>query len=181
MSIYYINPKITVNDLNFKEIMDNITNDISKLFIYNRNLIDQNNYNYAIYQIIDVISKFLKIYNFFDYDIKNMCVQIYNLNIEVIINIQMILYKTFYIYNNSKWDTFYTGNETLKPIVYYNLDSTQKQELRLSLLNGNFYMYDNIKLELPLNEGIILKKKSCLCETKNINNYNTNYIITVYW
>jgi hypothetical protein len=181
MSIYYIYPNITVNDLNFKEIMDNMTNNISNLFVYNKNLIEPNNYNYLIDQIIYVVSKFLKIYNFFDYDKKNIYIDICNSNINVIMNIHIKIYKSFYTYQKTMWEQFYNGIINKSSVVYNNLDLNQKQELRISLINGNFYMYDNIKLELPYDEGIILKKKSCTCENINNCNFNYNYIIIIYW
>ena len=180
MSIYFINPNIIVTDLNFKEIMDNMTNTISKLFVYNRNLIKQNNFNTTTNEIINILSKFLKIYKFYDYGKKNINIQIYNLNIDVIININFLIYKTFYTYENNSWESFYSGTLKITPFVYYGLDQTKRQELRISLINGDFYMYDNVTLEIPLNEGIILKKKYCACENNNNCNINYNYIFKQY-
>ena len=181
MSVYYINPTVDVNDLNFKEIMDTMTNDISNLFTYNRNLIEQNNYIFAVNNIIIIVSNYLKIYNFYDNDKKNINIQIYNLNIEVIINIEFKIFKTFYTYQKSNWERFYNGNIKDNPIVYYGLDLSKRQELRISLINGNFYMYDDVKLLFPLDEGIILKKKLCTCENINNSNIYYSYIVTVYW
>lgn len=181
MSLNYINPNIVVDEFNFKEIMDSIANDISNLFNYNENLIQQNNYITIVNQIIYTVGSYLKIYMLFDYNKKDITVQIYNSNIQVIINIKFYIFKTFYTYQKSNWESFYTGLLKLNPIVYYSLDFAKRQELRISLVNGNFYMYDNVELILPLSKGIILKKNICTCENMNNCNLNYSYIITIYW
>lgn len=187
MSVYYIDPNIDVNEFNFKEIMDSMTNDISNLFTYNRNLIVRSNYNNTIDEIVNVVSKFLKVYNFYNNQIKNINIQIYNSNIEVIINVEFIIYETFFIYKKSDWEGFYNGFINKNPIVYKSLDVNKKKELRISLVNGNFYMYDDIEIELQVkeeiinNEGIILKKELCTCENIKNCNIDYSYIITVYW
>lgn len=185
MSIYYINPTISVNEINFNNIMDNLTNNISQIFIYNKNIVNSYNYNLCLSSIIQILENYLKLYEFYVYGIENINIEIYNIKINVVIYISVNISKTFYNLQKSTWYEFYNGNINKNPIVYYGLNLNQRQELNLSIVNGNFYMYDNVNLDTDLlehiySQGIILKKKSCLC--KNINcNENSDYIITVYW
>jgi hypothetical protein len=203
MSIYFINPSVKINSLNFKEIMVNMTNDISYLFVVNRNLIEEYNYNTTVNEIVNVMSKFLKIYNFYEYTHlkniynknitsdkvfgKNINIQIYNSKIEVVIDINFIIDETFYAYQKSKWEQFYYGYEKKVPIVYHGLDNDNKRKLRISLVDGNFYMYEDVLIPIVYNgnqvlyEGNILKKKLCACENNGNCNINHSYIITIYW
>ena len=181
MSVYYINPTIKIIPNKFENIMDNLINEISNLFVDNNNLIIQSNYTKSIFDIVKVLINYLKIYKFYDYDIKNIYVQIYNKSIDVLININVNISKTYFMYTTSTWNEFYFGIVDLIPIVYNALSNNQQMELNVSILNGEFYFYNNINLiELNYKKGIILKKKYCSCIINNCN-ANFNYIITLFW
>lgn len=181
MSIYNINPTIDIIDNKFKNIMDNLIDDISNIFITNLNLVNKSNYNLAIISILKVLRKYLKLYKFYSYNIKNIYIEIYNKDIDVVIYVNTLISKASYLVGSSYWEEFYFGLNKKTPIVYDNLSLTQRDELRRSILDGNFYFYDDIIIADPKYEtGIILKKKYCSCEISNCN-INSNYIITIYW
>lgn len=181
MSIYTINPSIDINDDNdLKIIMDNLTNDISNLFITNKNLIIVENYKLVIFSMLKVLSNYLKLYKFYKFDVKNIYIQIYNRNIDVVLYIYTNISNTFYRFITSTWEELYFKTKENTPIVYDKLSQLQKDELRTSSIAGTLYFYDNIILDNQYNNGIILKKQNCYCTNTNCN-INSNYIITVYW
>ena len=181
MTVYYINPTIKIIDNKFNNIMDNIINEISNLFVNNKNLIIEINYIKSIIDIIQVLIRYLKIYKFFEYGIENINIQIYNKTIDIVINIKIIISKKFFIFISNTWNELYFSSSTNVPIVYNELSNEQQNELNMSIINGNLYFNNNVDLTiLNFTKGMILKKESCACI---INNCNTtfNYIITIFW
>ncbi len=179
MTVYYINP--TNKILNkFENIMNNLINDISKIFVNNRNLIIYDNYQDSISEIMSVVIKYLKIYKFYEYDINNIYIQIYNKTIDVVINLNVNISKSYFTYTSSSWDQLYFEILNNIPVVYEAMDYDQKNELNNSIINGNLYFKYIDLNQLNFNRGIILKKEICDCI---VNNCNTtfNYIITMYW
>lgn len=180
MSLYYIAPSRTISDINFKNIMFNLTNDISKIFVNNKQIIVENNYDLCLNSIVEIINNYLKLYEFYNYGIENINVEIYNNKINVIMYVYVIIYKYYFQLQKSSWTTFYNGNIDKQPLVYYNLNDNQRQELNISIVNGDFFMYGNIQIVDDFDEGIILKKKKCVCDSNNCT-INSDYIITIYW
>ena len=183
MSVYYINPIINIIPNKFENIMENLINEISNLFMDNKNLIINNNYQNSTSSIMKVLINYLKIYKFYNYNIKNINVQIYNKSIDVIINIIINISKTYFSYTISSWINFYFGIRTLNniPIVYNGMSSDQQKELNTSIINGKLYFNNNIELiEFNYKKGMILKKELCSCVINNCNS-SFNYIITIFW
>jgi hypothetical protein len=179
MTIYYISPSVKILN-KFDNIMNNIINDISNLFVTNRNLIISDNYDKTILEIISVTVKYLKIYKFYEYGINNIYIQIYNKTIDVIINIKFNISKTYFSYIANSWSQLYFGTLTNTPVIYEAMDNNQKKELDMSIINGNLY-YLNIDLNpINFNNGIILKKETCDCDKNNCN-ITFNYIVTIFW
>jgi hypothetical protein len=181
MSVYYINPSIQIVDNKFENIMNNIINEISNLFITNKFLIIYINFQQSTLNIMKILIYYLKQYKFYEYDITNIYVQIYNKNIDVIINIKVTISKTFFVYESNSWDKFYLGISNDIPLVYNELNPVQKNELNTSIINGNLYFNNNIDLiGVNFKKGIILKKERCVCVTNDCN-ISFNYIITIFW
>ena len=180
MTVYYINPKINISN-KFENIMINLINEISNLFVNDRNLIILENYQNTILDILAIVVKYLKIYKFYDYGIKNLYIQIYNKAIEVLIYVKINISKSYFKYINNSWYEFYFRTSINLPIVYDEMNNDQQNDLNTSIINGNLYFNNNIILsQTELTKGMILKKETCEC---NINNCNTtlNYIITIFW
>ena len=181
MSVYYINPTIQIVDDKFENIMNNMINEISNLFMTNKFLIIDINFQQSILNIMKILIYYLKLYKFYEYNITNIYVQIYNKNIDVIINIKVTISKTFFLYESNSWDKFYFGISFDIPVVYNELNPVQKNELNTSIINGNLYFNNNIDLiGVNFKKGIILKKETCACVTNNCN-ITFNYIITIFW
>lgn len=185
MPIYNINPQYNIDSTNIINIMVMLINDISKSINSIYNIVINHEYKLMINNINEILNNYLKIYNFLKYNIKNIYVQIYNQNINLVskVSINIIPYK--YININSNWNDFINGtyyNST--KIVYSQLDTIQQQNLRYSIISGDLYFIDNIIFTYNnLNTtGLILKPKSnydCTCNTNTNNNYC--YITTLYW
>ena len=186
MTVYYINPKNKILN-KFENIMNNLINEISNLFVNNRKLIISNNYQDSILEIILVITKYLKIYKFYEYNINNIYIQIYNKTINVIIDIKINISKSYFSYISSYWNQLYFDTLTVIPVLYEAMNDSQKNELNNSIINGNLYFKYIDLNQLNFNKGIILKKEICDCDINNcncdINNCNNtfNYIITMFW
>lgn len=184
MTTYIINPTKIITGNNFNNIMINLIQDISTIFTSNLKLIEQQNYKNTIELILQIFYKFLKIYNFYDYNIKNINMELLNKNLEVVIIINIIITKSYFITMNSSWLQFYFGKINKTSIVYSNLPPTQKNILNVSILNKDFYFYQVDLTNYNFQQGIILKNKYCSCD----NNYTCDnnckyydYIITLYW
>ena len=181
MSLYYINPTIKIVDNKFENIMNNLINEISNLFMTNKNLIIEVNFKQNILSILKVLRNYLKIYKFYEYNISNIYIQIYNKSIDVIINIKVTITKTYFLYLSNFWDDFYFGILFDIPIVYDKLSFEQKNVLNTSIINGNLYFNNNIDLiDINFKKGMILKKETCACDTIDCN-ISFNYIITIFW
>jgi hypothetical protein len=171
MSVYYINPTVQIVSNKFENIMNNLINNISNLFLNNRNLIIEENYNGTIKNIMEIVTSYLKIYKFYDFDIKNIFIQIYNVNIFVVINLKIILSKSYFTFIYDPWKQFYLGLEDNFPIVYNGLNLLEQQTLNNSIINGDLYLNNIVLIEPNLKKGIILKNESI----------NTDYITTLFW
>lgn len=181
MSVYYINPIIKIIPNKFENIMNNLINNISNLFMNNKDLIIEINYQESTQSIINILIKYLKIYKFYEYNIKYINLQIYNKTIDVIINIKVNISKSYFSYSISTWKEFYFGILINIPVVYNAMSYIQQQELNTSIINGKLYFNNNIELfELNNKTGMILKKELCSCEINNCNS-SFNYIITIFW
>lgn len=141
-----------------------------------------------INNINEILNNYLKIYNFLNFNIKNIYVQIYNQNINLVseVKINIIPYK--YININSVWETFVNGlYYDSNKIVYMELNDIQKNNLRYSIISGDLFFISNIDfLYNDLNTiGMIIKQGSNNIVNCNCNNSHTNndycYITTLYW
>jgi len=193
MPIYSINPKFNVGSENIINIMTQLIYDISKSINSIYNIVIYEQYILMINNINDILNNYLKIYYFLKYNIKNIYVQIYNQNINLVseIYINIIPYK--YININSNWESFIKGTYyNSNKIVYSQLDMLQKNNLRYSIISGDLYFIDNIVFTYNnLNTiGMLIKPVSnndCACNTNtnthsNIQtNNNYCYITTLYW
>lgn len=182
MTTYIINPTKIINPDNFNNIMTNLIQDISKLFTSNLKLIEQSNYKNTTMMILQIFYKFLKIYKFYDYNIKNINMELLNKNLEIVIGINIIINKTHFMTMNTTWLQFYFGKINKSSIVYYNLPSEQKNLLNLSILNKDFYFYqvDMTNPNYSYKQAFILKNKYCpLTNICSCEYYD--YIITLYW
>lgn len=191
MPIYSINPKLNINSENIMNIMSQLIYDISKSINSIYNIVIYEQYILMINNINDILNNYLKIYYFLKYNIKNIYVQIYNQNINLVseIHINIIPYK--YININSNWESFVKGiYYNSNKIVYSQLDVLQKNNLRYSIISGDLYFIDNIVFTYNnLNTiGMLIKpvmNNDCSCNTNTYSNNQTNnnycYITTLYW
>lgn len=178
MGIYSINPKIAINSSNITNIMRQLISDISNSIKLLIDIINMTIYNQMISIINEILNNYLKIYNFNEYGINNLYIQIYNQNIVLISFITIRLDKTKYTCEFSNWNDFIDGLYTGSPtIIYQELTQEQKNDLNLSILTGKLYFINNVNFifnDLDT-QGIILK----------INNFqpNSQYtnISTMYW
>lgn len=190
MTIYSINPKSKINSNNIINIMSQLVENISYSINSINNIINFENYSLILNTINNVLNNYLKNYNFFNYGIKNIIVQIYNQNIEIVVQTRIDISNFNYLNFNSKWNDFYKGNyNELPKIVYNQLSSQQKYDLRLAIISGDLFYLDDIIINFdsinPI--GIILKPKLKSCN-ECMNNYNNDvvnenniYITTIYW
>lgn len=197
MTIYYINPKSTIDSENIVNIMSNLIYNISYSIYKIYNIVVKEQYDLMIKNISNVINNFLKIYNFQNYGITNIYVQIYNQNIVLVFQANVQISKYNYISINSNWSDFYFGTKNnFSTVIYNELSLEQKNNLRYSIISNKLYYLDNIEfIYNNLNtRGLLLKPKffnesDCNCEyTTNSNNVlktsknsNYTYVTTLYW
>ena len=185
MNVYNINPNIIITNDSISNIMLNLTNDISNNISVNTNIIIENQYLKVVNIIFNTIIKYLKIYKFSVFNIHNICVEIYNKNINTVIYEYFTITNYYYFFTNSKWINFFKGLIYNPSIVYDNLNIEEKKKLNYSIVNGELYFLDNITFNYNLNQatGILLKKlcscncpcpRPCLC-------LNDILIISLYW
>jgi len=191
MTVYYIDPNTNIQTNKLINIMVNITNKIAIGISSNSNIIGEKNYNIIIEEIIQIVQKYLKIYKFFSFGIKNIYVQIYNANIDVVVYVYFSIRKTNFSMTTSNWNDFYFGLLNVDPIVYNNISNNQQASLINSIVSGNFFMIDDLDFiyNTELTKGVILKLKlyqfAYQFAYQLTNTYKTcspsNYIVTMYW
>ncbi len=147
MPIYYINPSTNIdNQINI--IMDNMTDDIANTIQSNSSIIYENTYINMSNNIIDIVNKYLKIYNFIGAGINLLCVQIYNKFINVVYEASFFIYGSFFELTFSNWNQFYNSLIKTNPYVYLALDSTQKESLRYAIISGDFFMNESVNIDI---------------------------------
>ena len=188
MTIYQINPQSNVNSNNIINIMSQLILDIANSIKPIYNIVIESQYNLMINNISQILNNYLKIYYFYGFGIKNIYVQIYNQNINLVlfINIVIVPYK----YNNitSNWIRFYNGGLSGEKYVYEQLTIEQKNELLYCIISNKLYFISNITFLLDnlTTHGIILKpiyNITCNCDN-TISSYSSGtycYITTLYW
>ena len=186
MTIYSINPQSNVDLNNIYNIMTQLTNDISESIKSQYNIIIETQYILMIQNINQILSNYLKIYYFYGFNIRNIYVQIYNQNINLVsyVNIKIFPFK----YNNitSSWNNFYNNiYYMMSKYVYNELDTIQKNDLRYAIISNKLYFIDNIIFTYNnlFTKGVILKPiyDKCHCEYTIQSNCHNCYITTVYW
>jgi hypothetical protein len=145
----------------------------------------------SIKKITYITTKYLKIYKFAQTGINNINIEIYNNDLDMVIYIYFKITQYYFTIDVSSWINFYNNLIIYPIIVYNNMNLIEKNELRQSIANGEFYLNDNISftVDTQLSHGILLKNKydlknnNCSCQSSNGNLYNlpTIYITTVYW
>lgn len=183
MGIYSINPQITINSQNILNIMTQLINDISNSIQSIYNIIIESQYILMINHINSILNNYLKIYNFFNYGINYIYVQIYNQNIDLVVYVIIQLTKPKYINIYSNWSDFSNGkyNNQIK-IIYQILTQQQKNELNNSLISGDLYFITDLSFVYNgiTTMGILFKPKNINCDCdKQTNNYA--YVNTIYW
>ncbi len=185
MTFYFINPQSEVNSFNILNIMSQLAFKISISIssIYNIILVEK--YQLMINTINDILNNYLKIYNFYDFGINNIYVQIYNQNINLVLFISIKIIPFKYNNNISLWESFFDNKYYSEPmIVYEQLSNQQKNDLRYSIISNELYYVDNIVFTYNnLNTtGIILKPTSTgnSCNCHSFNDIYT-YVTTLYW
>jgi hypothetical protein len=201
MTVYSINPQSKINPNNIINIMMQLTNNISNSIKSIKNIILESKYNLIIDEINQILNDYLKIYYFYDFGIKNIYVQIYNQNINLVIFVNIIIEQFKYTNNTSIWEHFFKNKYYNNPkIVYEQLDNQQKNDLRYSIISNKLYLVDNILFTYDnlITNSIILKPKynysndcnncnncnDCNCQYTygtNIQNNNYSYVTTVFW
>jgi hypothetical protein len=184
MGIYSINPQSNVDSANILNIMSQLIKDISNSIQSIYNIVLQIKYNLFIDNIKDVLDNYLKIYNFYNYGITHLYVQVYNQNIDLVVFASIQLYKYKYIIAYSKWNNFSNGVYYNKTKYIYNvLTPQQKNDLVYSIISGDLYFIPDINFVYNgLNtSGMLLKPKysNCECNNQTINEYS--YISTIYY
>ena len=197
---YHINPETNITQNTFKNIMVNITTNISYLFGPNVYVVNQSVYLNLIKKIIYQVTKYLKIYKFANFGITNINVEIYNKDINLVLYVYFKITEFYYYVNSSDWYSFYNGIFNSNPtVVYNNMNLVEQNELRYGIASGKFYINDNVNftIDTKSSTGILLKNEydsddnSCSCNSSYITNsndsgnLNTNssnvYITTLYW
>lgn len=184
MGIYSINPKTKIDANNILNIMTQLVLEISNSIQSIYNIIDETTYVVMTNNINDVLNNYFKIYNYYEYGITNIFVQIYNQNVELVAFVDIKLNKYKYVNLNSYWNDFAVGiyNDETK-IIYQELTQDEKDNLRYSIVSGNLYFIDNIQFIYNRENmtGILIKPKinNCECGGNNILGYS--YISTIYW
>jgi hypothetical protein len=188
---YRINPNTIINPDILKNIMVNLSSDISYVLEPNVYIVNENVYLDSIKKISYITIEYLKIYKFAEAGINNINIEIYNKNLDMVMYIYYKITKYYFTIDVSSWINFYNNLIIYPIIVYNNMNLIEKNELRLSIANGEFYLNDNISftVDTQLSYGILLKNKydlknnNCSCQSSNGNLYNlpTIYITTLYW
>lgn len=188
MSRYLINPQIDIDSENILNIMSQILLNISNSIQSINNIVINENYILMINKINQILNNYLKIYNFFNYGITTIGIQIYNQNVEIVSFIIIQLNINRYINIFSNWDDFIVGNYNQQNKIIYNLlTQQQKNDLNYSIVSGDLYFLNDIN-ENNIS-GMLLKPKNnnCKCINQSNNIYNTKnksnyvYISTIYW
>lgn len=172
--------------------MDQLTLNISNSIMPIYNIVILKYYNLMISNTNETINNYMKIYNYLNFGITNIYVQIYNQNIELVSFTNIIINNKYKYYNlNSTYDDFYNGNyNMIQKIIYNQLSDEQKNLLRYSIISGDLFFIDNINFLLngANMTGTILKPKintNYECDNYNNNNCDINgnyaYITTLYW
>lgn len=184
MGIYSINPKTKIDANNILNIMTQLVLEISNSIQSIYNIIDETTYVVMTNNINDVLNNYLKIYNYYEYGITNIFVQIYNQNVELVAFVNIKLNKYKYVNLNSYWNDFVNGtyNNEAK-IIYQELTQDEKNNLRYSIVSDSLYFIDDIQFIYNGENmtGILIKPKinNCECGGNNILEYS--YISTIYW
>lgn len=185
MGIYSINPQTIVNSQNILNIMTQLINDISNSIQSIYNIIIESQYIIMINNINSILNNYLKIYNFFNYGINYIYIQIYNQNINLVVYVVIQLTKPKYINIYSNWSDFLNGtykNQT--KIIYQILTQQQKNELNYAVISGDLYFVTDLGFVYNgINTmGILLKPKNINCDcNKQTNNFEYTYVNTIYW
>lgn len=185
MPIYKINPQYNVNSTNILNIMTQLTNDISKSINSIYNIVIYDKYILMINNINQILNNYLKIYDFLKSGIKNIYVQIYNQNINLVSQVVINIIQFKYININSDWNNFVNGAYyNSDKVIYSQLNTQQQNNLNYSIISGDLYFINNIVFTYNnLNTtGIILKQTTNLNLDYNIlTNNKYCYITTLYW
>lgn len=188
---YRINPSSTIKPDTLKNIMVNLTSNISSLFGPNVNIIDEEIYQKSVKQILYVIGEYLKVYKFANNGIENIKIEIYNKHLDMVIYANFKITSYHYTFDYSDWINFFSGLIIKPLIVYNNMSLIEKNELILALAKGNFYLNDNVIFTIgtSVTQGILLKNKFIDETNYSLNNISqtnlfdlpTIYIVTLYW
>lgn len=186
MGIYSINPKTQINSANILNIMLQLLLEISNSIQSIFNIIVETQYILIINVINQILNNYLKIYNFYNYGVSNLYVQIYNQNIELVVFIVIQLKKYRYINLNSNWNDFIKQLlNTQTKIIYMELEPQEKNDLRYSIVSCNLYFIGEKNfIYNQLNTiGMLLKPKNNNCKCNNQLNCSIQYtyVSTIYW
>jgi|688.fasta_scaffold633017_2 hypothetical protein len=197
MTIYSINPQSNIDPNDILNIMTQLTNDISESIKSIYNIIIESQYNLMIQNICQILNDYLKIYYFYDVGVRNIYVQIYNQNINLVAYVYIKILPFKYIDTLSLWYSFYNNIYYYSQKYIYNeLDNQQKNELRYSIIENKLYFIDNISFTYDnlMTNGILFKSNNtnnndCKCmenteflrTCKNFTKSNNCYITTIYW
>lgn len=170
---YLIEPNTNVNFNNIINIIINLINEINLELSLNKNIILENIYLINVNIVISITSKYLKKYIFFP-NIKLLNIQILNKYLDVVMYCNFNIQKTEFTVNFSKWINFFLGTLKIESIIFNELSLQQKENLRQSIVNGDFYMIDNLIFSYNNIQtyGAILKQK--YLEFKSNSNYKYN-------
>ena len=182
MTSYIIKPITQIN--NIINLMVNMTNDIDNALGCSNNIIQEKIYEKTLSDIFDVVSEYLKYYKFYP-NISNICVQIYNQEMNVVIYMKFIISHSSFKIISSNWINFYKNDINADSVVYNNMTMIQQNNLRYSLISGDFFMLDNLNFiyNSVATSGIILKKKNLhyCCNNDPCKKNNIQHITTIYW
>lgn len=185
MTVYLIDPKSNIDSNNILNIMTQLIYDISNSISNLYSIVNQSIYIKALANINQILNNYLKIYNFFYMGITNIYIQIYNQNINLVIEVRIKIIPYKYTNTNSQWSKFITNQYyEEEKIIYSQLNNMEKNDLRYSIISRKLYFLDNINF-IYLNKnttGIIFKPiyTHCDCEYNEQNNQYC-YISTLYW
>ena len=185
MTFYFINPLFDVNANNIINIMTQLINDISTSITPIYNIVLEEQYVLMISDINQVLNNYLKIYNFNSFGIKNIYVQIYNQIINLVAFVNINIYPFKYKNDISNWDKFFFGKyDVITKVVYNELTSLQKNDLRYSIISDKLYFIDDILFTYNnlLTRGILIKPRTnCSDDCECIAQNNYCYVTTLYW
>ena len=104
---YYINPNTKILPDTLKNLMVNITINISHLINPNVFLTNEDIYISIVNKIIYVVTNYFKVYKFANYGITNINVEIYNKDIKTVLFVYFQITQYYYYINHSNWNNFY--------------------------------------------------------------------------